>query len=172
MSFTIWFTGLPGSGKSTIAGLLKRSITDTGRTVELIESDDMAVHYHGVFPFDTLGRRIITLNMAVCAEHLNKHAIPVLAASTAPLRKDRHHIRTVISSLLFVYCNTSEKTVRERDPKGLYAMADMGILPDFPGPGGLYEPPLNPDVELNTEEFDPHRCVGHLMSELRKRGWL
>jgi adenylylsulfate kinase-like enzyme len=169
MSFTLWFTGLPGSGKTTIAELLKQKFMETGRPVEIVESDDMAGYYQGLFPFDPFGRRIIVRNMAVCAELLNKHSIPVIAVSTTPLQKDRDHLRTLISSFLLVYCNASEKTVRKRDPKGLYAMADKGLLSDFPGPGGLYEPPLNADIELNTEVFDKHRCVDDLILELLQR---
>lgn len=169
MSFTIWFTGLPGSGKTTLAELLRQKFMETGRQVELIESDDMAGYYQGLLPLDAFGRRIIVRNMAVCAELLNKHSIPVIAASTTPLQKDRDQLRAVISSFLLVYCNASEKTVRKRDPKGLYEMADKGLLLDFPGPGGLYEPPLNADIELNTEAFDKHRCVDNLILELMQR---
>ena len=170
MSFTLWFTGLPGSGKSTIARLLKQKIIETGRPVELMESDDMAVYYQGLFVFDAVGRQIIVRNMAVCAERLNRHGIAVIAAATTPLQKERDQIRTVISSLLLVYCNASEKTVRERDPKGLYALADKGYLLDFPGPGGMYEPPFDAEIEVNTEAFDRHRCADRLMLELQNRG--
>ena len=169
MSFTLWFTGLPGSGKTTIARLLRQKFIEAGSAVELIESDDMATHYRDLFSFDTKGRTIIARNMAVCAELLNKHAIPVIATGTTPLQKDRDQLRTVISSFVLVYCNASDVTVRARDPKGLYAMADRGVLPDFPGPGGLYEPPTNADIELDTEAMDKHQCVDHLIRAMRQR---
>jgi adenylylsulfate kinase-like enzyme len=170
MSFTLWFTGLPGSGKTTIAELLKQKFIETGRPIELIESDNMAGYYQDLSPLDTSGREIIARNMAICAALLNKHHIPVIVTSTTPLQKQRDHIRAVISSLLLVYCNASEKTVRKRDPKGLYAMADRGILTDFPGPGGRFEPPLNADIELNTETLTRHQCADKLMLALRQRG--
>ena len=169
MSFTVWFTGLPGSGKSTLAQRLKQTFMETGSPVELIESDDLAGHYKDLFPFDTKGRAIITRTMAVCAERLNRHAIPVIATGTTPLQKDRDPLRQIIPSLVLVYCNASETTVRARDPKGLYALADRGLLPDFPGPGGLFEPPANPDIELDTETLTVSQCVDHLIRELRQR---
>lgn len=170
MSFTLWFTGLPGSGKTTMARILKERFLETGIRIELIESDDISKHYRGLFPFDTLGRSIIVRNMAVCAELLNKNGIPVIATSTVPLNKDQDSLRTVISSLILIYCNASEKTARTRDPKGLYEMADKGILPDFPGPGGVYEPPLNADIELDTDKLYENQSIENLIIELKKRG--
>ncbi|MBU1172298.1 MAG: adenylyl-sulfate kinase [Proteobacteria bacterium] len=170
MSFTLWFTGLPGSGKTTIAKGLKQKLHDAGQYIELIESDLMAEYFTGLIPIDKNGRQIVVSAMAVCAEHLNKNTIPVIATSTTPLNKDRAHIRSVISSFFLVYCHASEKTVRQRDPKGLYGLADNGLLMDFPGPGGVYEHPHDADIELNTDKYDPNRCVDDVMAFLHQRG--
>lgn len=170
MGFTLWFTGLPGSGKTTVAEIIKKKFLEKGMVVELIESDDIAKYYKGLFNFDSLGRNVIVRNMAVCAELLNKNGVKVIATSTTPLKKDRDSVRAVISSLILIHCNASEKTARMRDPKGLYKMADKGIISDFPGPGGLYEPPLDAEIELDTDGLDKNQSVENLLMELSKLG--
>lgn len=170
MSFTLWFTGLPGAGKTTVAKALAKKLGDDGRTIELLESDDWAVYYRDLLPMDTTGRQIIARSMAVCAEHLNRQGIPVLATATLPLSKDREGMRRIVSSLIFVHCHIREEMARQRDPKGLYALAAKGLLADFPGPGGRYEPPLSPDVQLNTEDMGPEQCVTDLIDFLRLKG--
>lgn len=169
MSFTLWFTGLPASGKSTIAQTLHQHLQKMDIKDELIESDDIAKYYEGLLTTDISGRQMLVRNMAVCAALLNRNRIPVLATSTTPLENERSRLRGLVSSMLLVYCNVSEDVARRRDPKGLYKMADQGLIRDFPGPGGLYEPPSDADIELDTDSLDPGQCCERVISVLQKK---
>lgn len=172
MSFTLWFTGLPASGKSTIALEMQKKLLELEIHVEVIESDDIMNYYNGLLSLDSFGRKVLVRNMAVCSELLNRNGIPVLATSTTPTREGRDRVREVLSCMVLVYCYVSIETARKRDPKGLYVLAERGVLKDFPGPRGVYEPPLHADVQVNTEELDIEQCCEQILFVLEKRSFI
>ncbi len=160
MAFVLWFTGLSGSGKSTIAEELKKQLEESGKTVELIDGDVVRNTLHTTLGFS---REDIRENNRLIAELAKKSAADVvLVPVISPYREDRAMARTIIGeSFREVFVNRPVEKCIERDVKGLYRKALTGEIPNFIGVASSnpYEPPLQPDIEVKTEEMTVEGCV-------------
>ena len=164
MATVIWFTGLSGSGKSTLAEALKKELEARGKTVVLIDGDDVrgTLHTHLGFTAEdiTENNRLI----AMLAKESMAQADVVLVPIISPLRASRTDARKVIGhGFLELYVDSSDETRRARDPKGLYARVVAGEMPDFIGYGGVpYEEPEHPDLTIRTD----HQSVSESVAEI------
>ena len=152
MGLTVWFTGLSGSGKSTICRAVADKLIADGMSVEILDGDDLRKNLTKYLGFSKADRDENVHRVGFVAHLLAKHGVIVLVALISPYRETREAIRTTFGHFMEVYVNASIELCECRDPKGLYAKVRNGELWNFTGIDDPYEPPLSPDVECRTGE--------------------
>lgn len=140
----VWLTGLPASGKSTLAGRLRDALQQHGMTPCLLDSDELRNIIGERLGYSEEDRGAFYAMLARLAAELARQGLIVLVAATANLRSYREHARAVAPRFVEVWVATPLEECQRRDPKGLYANADR--LQQLPGVGVIYEEPLNPEV--------------------------
>ncbi|HPF97195.1 MAG TPA: adenylyl-sulfate kinase [Mangrovimonas sp.] len=153
-SFLIWFTGLSGSGKSTIANLLEQALYNKGIKTYTLDGDNIRKGINSDLSFSPDDRTENIRRIAEIANLMVDAGIVVLAAFVSPYKKDRENIKNIVKDVNFVevYVNTSVEECERRDVKGLYKKARTGEIKNMTGVSAPYESPENPDVEIKTEE--------------------
>ncbi|MFO1321934.1 MAG: adenylyl-sulfate kinase [Burkholderiales bacterium] len=162
---TVWFTGLPGSGKTTLAFELERRLTDQGRACFVLDGDNVRHGLNGDLGFAPADRRENIRRVAEVAHLMNQAGLIVVAAFITPYDADRRMAREIIGAdrFLEVYLSADLETCERRDPKGLYAKARAGTVTDFTGVSAPYEVPREPALVLATDEFTVGECVDRLL---------
>lgn len=152
----IWFTGLSGSGKSTVAVEVERQLLAQGRATYLLDGDNLRFGLNKDLTFSDEDRRENIRRIAEVAKLFVDAGIIVLAAFISPFRADRDAIRASVEPGQFVEIaiTTPLAVCEERDVKGLYAKARAGEIPNFTGISSPYEPPLSPELALNTTDME------------------
>jgi adenylyl-sulfate kinase len=153
---TVWFTGLPASGKSTIAGAVEELLLSVGRPAYVLDGDNLRHGLCGDLGF-TRADRAENVRRAGHAAHLLADAgVVALVSLVSPYAADRALARAIHTSdglpFIEVYVSTSLETCQRRDPKGLYARARAGSLPGLTGVDDPYEPPSAPDLTVTAEQ--------------------
>jgi adenylylsulfate kinase len=138
----VWFTGLPASGKTTLATRVRAALSAPSI---LLDSDELRVAL-GMFGYSEEERAAFYRAVAGLAALLARQGHLVFVAATAPRRTYRDHARMLVPTFIEVWLRVDPTTCAERDIKGLYAKARRGEAPTLPGAGEVYEPPLAPDV--------------------------
>ncbi len=171
---TIWLTGLSGSGKSTMARELERTLLSMGRQACVLDADNIRHGLNRDLGFSAEDRRENIRRVAEVARLFNEAGLIVLAAFISPYRDDRESARGIVGPDRFIeiHLNTPIEVCEQRDPKQLYRRARTGEIPQFTGITAPYEPPLRPDVELDTAAVPLSECVERLLQELDRRGFL
>jgi bifunctional enzyme CysN/CysC len=168
----LWFTGLSGSGKSTITNLVEQALFTAGRHCYSLDGDNLR---HGLcrdLGF-TAADRVENIRRAGEVSKLMMDAgLIVLASFISPFRADRQMLRELVGAEDFVeiHVDAPIETCITRDPKGLYAKAKAGLIPNFTGLGSPYEPPENPDIHLHTGDSSAEACAAQVLAALRQRG--
>jgi bifunctional enzyme CysN/CysC len=168
----IWFTGLSGSGKSTIAKSLERILFSTGIHTALLDWDKL---YHGLckdFSFSDQDRIENTRRAGEVARVFYEHGSLVLCTFVSPLRCQRDQVKALIPEGRFfeVFVRCSLQTCIQRDPRGLYKKAIDGEIPQFTGINSPYEEPLNPDVILDSEHKSIEENLRAILDMLKRKG--
>jgi adenylylsulfate kinase len=148
----IWFTGLSGSGKSTVAEWLVRELRAGGRPVEYLDGDAI----RDVFPatgFSKTERDAHVKRVGYLASRLEAHGVTVVASLVSPYRESREFVRGLCHTFVEVYVATPIEECERRDVKGLYARARRGELRNFTGVDDPYEPPERADLVLDTSRM-------------------
>ena len=166
MTFVLWFTGLPCSGKSTIAKLLKKNIP----TLEILDGD-ILVKQLKLDNWSRDSRINHSEKVAHLANSFLKQDIPVCVAKISPFEEMRITAKNIIKEHQFfeVFVNASVKICEERDVKGMYKQARNGKLENFCGVNEKFEIPKNPDLVLNTEKFSVEENIETLISFLKEK---
>lgn len=164
----VWFTGLSGSGKSTIANELERQLYALGRHVYLLDGDNLRHGLCSDLGFSAADRSENIRRAAEVARLMADAGFICLAAFISPLRSDRDRARALLPAGHFieVHVATPVEVCRRRDPKGLYARADAGTLKEFTGVSAPYEPPLAPEITLHADRDAVATCVAQLLAIL------
>jgi adenylyl-sulfate kinase len=164
----VWFTGLSGSGKSTIANELERQLYERGRHVYLLDGDNLRHGLCSDLGFSSADRSENIRRVAEVARLFADAGFICLAAFISPLRADRDRARLLLPKGYFLeaYVATPVEVCRRRDPKGLYARADRGELKDFTGVSSPYEPPLHPEIVLHADRDSVASSVAQLLTAL------
>jgi adenylylsulfate kinase len=149
----VWITGLPASGKSTLAARIKTALDGAGVPCAVLDGDDVRAAL-GHDDHSPAGRAWFYRALASLAALLARQGLAVLVPATAPLRSQREAARALFPRFLEVHVCTPAIECEGRDPKGLYARARAGGAPDLPGVGAPYEPPIDPDVIATSGEDD------------------
>ncbi len=170
--FTVWLTGLSGSGKSTIANRLAEEIQAHGRRVELLDGDVVRTHLSKGLGFSRADRDTNILRIAFVCSLLTRHGVTAISAAISPYADARRQAREQIGKFVEVYVRCPLDVLKQRDVKGLYAKAIRGEIPHFTGISDPYEPPENPDVIVDTDCERVDESVGKILATLRNRGYL
>jgi adenylylsulfate kinase len=153
-SFLIWFTGLSGSGKSTIANALELELHKSGIKTYTLDGDNIRKGLNNDLTFSPEDRTENIRRIAEAANLMIDAGLIVLAAFVSPYKKDRENIKNIVKDVNFVevYINTSIEECERRDVKGLYKKARAGEIKNMTGISAPYEVPEHPDIEIITEK--------------------
>ncbi len=173
-SGVIWFTGLPASGKSTIAHFLEKELFDRGIRAYVLDGDNIRHGLCGDLGFSREDRRENLRRIAEVCRLMVDAGLLVLAAFVSPYREDRRYVRERVGDGAFfeIYVKCSPETCEKRDPKGLYRRAREGKIQGFTGVNAPYEEPEAPDLILDTEEDDLETCVQKVLRMLSEKGFI
>lgn len=170
-SFLIWFTGLSGSGKSTIANALESRLFEKKIKTYTLDGDNIRKGINNDLSFSPEDRTENIRRIAEISKLFVDAGIVVLAAFVSPYRKDRNAVKNIVGKNNFVevYINTSVEECEKRDVKGLYKKARLGEIKDFTGINAPYESPESPDIEINTEQLTVEQSVTKIMNVINKK---
>ncbi|WP_053970761.1 adenylyl-sulfate kinase [Mangrovimonas sp. ST2L15] len=160
-SFLLWFTGLSGSGKSTIANVVEQKLFEKGIKTYTLDGDNIRKGINNDLSFSPEDRTENIRRIAEVAGLMVDAGLVVLAAFVSPYKKDRDNIRRIVKDVNFVevYINTSVEECERRDVKGLYKKARAGEIKNMTGISAPYEAPENPDIEIKTEKESVDEAV-------------
>ena len=174
--FTIFFTGLSGSGKSTIANvLLVRFLEMGGRSVTLLDGDLVRKHLSSELGFSKEHRDINIRRIGYVASEITKNGGIAICAPIAPYDSIRKEVRAMVESgggFILVHLATPLETCEARDRKGLYAKARAGLVQQFTGISDPYEAPQDAEVTIDTSATPPEDAAETILALLRERGYL
>jgi sulfate adenylyltransferase len=174
--FTVFFTGLSGSGKSTIANaLLVKLLEIGGRPVTLLDGDHIRKHLSSELGFSREHRDLNILRIGYVASEITKNGGIALCAPIAPYAATRGKVRDLIEptgGFLEVHVATSIEVCESRDRKGLYAKARAGIIKEFTGISDPYEAPENPEMRIDTAELTPDLAAHRILIKLESLGFI
>ena len=150
----LWFTGLSGSGKSTIANCVEQELQKNSIHTYTLDGDNIRKGLNSDLSFSPKDRSENIRRIAETAHLMMDAGLVVLAAFVSPYRNDRDHVRNIVGNdnMVEIYINTSVEECERRDVKGLYKKARKGEIKNMTGISAPYESPLNPDIQINTEE--------------------
>lgn len=164
----VWFTGLSGAGKTTLCLALKPKLRTLGYSVHVLDGEDIRQHLSRDLGFSKEDRNENVFRIGGIARSLIRQNAVVLVAAISPYREARLRVREHVGSFMEVYVNASLETCMQRDPKELYARALAGEIRQFTGIDDPYEPPLDPEVECNTNRETADESVAKVLAAVRK----
>ncbi len=169
---TVWFTGLPSSGKSTIARLLERQFRKWNVKTELLDGDVVRTHLTKGLGFSKEDRDANVKRIGFVCQLLSRNDVAAIASAVSPYRDARDQVRRMIGNFVEVYVKTSVEECQKRDVKGLYEKAKAGELKGMTGVDDPYEEPLNADIVCETEKEKPEESMAKVVNRLKELGYL
>ena len=171
--FTIWFTGLSGSGKTTISQMAFKGIREEyRRNVEILDGDVVRTNLSKGLTFSKEDRDTNILRIAFVASLLTRNGIATITAAISPYRDIRKRAREMIGNFIEVFVDCPLEICESRDVKGLYVKARAGLIKGFTGIDDPYEPPDNPEVILHTDKESVEVCTQKVIDKVIKLGYL
>lgn len=175
--FTLFFTGLSGAGKSSIAKALMSYLQSTSnpRKMTLLDGDIVRHHLSDGLGFSKADRDTHVQRLGYVASEVTKHGGIAICAAIAPYSATRQHVRDAVSpfgGFIEIYIATPLSVCKERDVKGLYRKAEQGLIQHVSGVDDPYEVPVNPEIKIDTSLMTIHEAVQHILSTLIARGYL
>jgi len=170
-SFLIWFTGLSGSGKSTIANALEFELHKLGINTYTLDGDNIREGINSDLTFSPDHRAENNRRIAEVAKLMIDAGLVVLAAFVSPYKKDRENIKSIVKDVNFVevFINTSVEECERRDVKGLYKKARSGEIKNMTGISAPYEAPEHPDIEIRTENESISSSIKKLIDFIKPK---
>ncbi len=166
--FTLWFTGLPCSGKSTLAQMVAQELERQGRGVEILDGDVVRTRLTKGLGFSKEDRDENIRRIGFVCKLLSNHGVAAIAAAISPYRTVRDEVRSTIENFVEVYVNAPLEVCIERDVKGMFKKALAGEIKNFTGINDPYEPPLNPELVIETEKETPTHSAARIIAKLRE----
>ena len=171
--FTLWFTGLSGSGKTTIAHLVGPELDGRGLVVEYLDGDTVRTHLSKGLGFSKEDRDTHIERVGWVASRLTRQGGVVIAAAISPYEETRQKARTLVDDVgtfVEVYVKASIDECAKRDVKGLYEKAFKGEITEFTGVSDPYEEPSSPELVLDTELLEPEESAAAVVAKLEELG--
>ena len=168
----IWMTGIPASGKSTIATLLKEYYQKQNIPADILDGDEIRNTLSKDLGFSPQDRKEHNRRVIIVAKLLAKNGITTIIPLISPYRETRELARKEIPNFVEVYVKASVEECIRRDPKGLYKKAQAGEITNMTGLQSPYEEPTNPELVLDTEKNTPQECLDAIISKLKQHGYL
>ena len=170
--FTLWFTGLSGAGKTTIAEIVEKELRERGRRVEVLDGDIVRTNLSKGLTFSREDRDTNVLRIGFVANLLTRNGVGVIVSAISPFKEARDQVRRRIIDFVEVFVDAPLEVCAERDVKGLYKKAFSGEIPQFTGVSDPYEAPNAPDLVLKTAEEEPHESAQRVIEKLEFFGYL
>ncbi len=171
--FTLWFTGLSGAGKTTIAEIVGPELERRGRLVEYLDGDVVRQHLSKGLGFSKEDRDTNIERIGWVASRLTRQGAAVIVSAISPYEETRAKAREMVEEFgpfVEVHIDASVDACAERDVKGLYAKAFAGEIKGFTGVDDPYEEPKNPEIKVETEEHDPEESARIIVERLEQLG--
>lgn len=171
-SAVLWFTGLSGAGKSTLAHAVEEFLHQQGRRTFVLDGDNVRHGLCSDLGFSAKDRGENIRRVGEAAKLLVESGVIAMTAFISPFRQDRDRARSLFphGDFIEIWCNAPLEVCEERDVKGLYHRARTGEVKDFTGISSPYEPPFNPELEVDTGSLPLDVCVDQVLGMLRLRG--
>jgi adenylylsulfate kinase len=168
----LWFTGLSGAGKSTVAHAVEDRLHEIGCRTFVLDGDNVRHGLCSDLGFSEEDRTENIRRIGELAKLFLEAGVISLTAFISPFRKDRELVRSLVphGEFLEIFCDASLDVCEQRDVKGLYKKARTGEIKEFTGISSPYEAPVDPELHLNTGSQDLSECVDHVIETLKKRG--
>lgn len=172
--FCIWFTGLSGAGKTSIAEVLTEQLAEIGRQVTVLDGDVVRTHLSKGLGFSKEDRDTNILRIGYVASEIVRHNGAVICAAVSPYRAARNEVRNLVGvgNFIMVFVDTPLEVCEQRDIKGMYGKARRGEIQSFTGIDDPYEPPLDPDLTLETINCSPEENARQILNHLFSEGFL
>jgi adenylylsulfate kinase len=174
--FTLWFTGLSGAGKTTIAELVAPELERRGLLVEWLDGDVVRTHLTKGLGFSKEDRDTNIERIGWVASRLTRHGAAVIVSAISPYEAARRKARALVEeaggTFVEVYVSTPVEECERRDVKGLYEKARTGEIPEFTGVSDPYEEPASPELRIDTTEHEPEESARLVVSKLEELGLL
>ncbi|MFW6069929.1 MAG: bifunctional sulfate adenylyltransferase/adenylylsulfate kinase [bacterium] len=170
----VWFTGLTNAGKSTTASILTTLLQEHGRQVTLLDGDAVRTHFSEGLGFSKEDRDDNVRRMGFVASEIVRHGGLVICAAVSPYRATRNDVRNTVGKEHYVevFVDTPIEVCEQRDTKGLYAKARRGEITGFTGVDDPYEPPLHPEIKLDTVLYSAEENARRILDYLIRRGYV
>jgi len=168
----LWFTGLSGAGKTTIAEIVEHELKERGRQVEVLDGDIVRTNLSKGLGFSREDRNINVLRIGFVANLLTRNGVAVIVSAISPYKEARDQVRRRIIDFVEVFVDVPLEVAAERDVKGLYKKAFAGEIEAFTGVSDPYEPPVAPDLVLKTDEEEPQESARKVIEKLEFFGYL
>ena len=172
-SCVLWFTGLSGSGKSTIANEVENQLNKMGFHTYLLDGDNIRHGLNKDLGFSDSDRKENIRRISEVSKLFVDSGLITLTAFISPFREDRQQARDIIGKdFIEVFIDTPFEECARRDPKGLYKKALNGEIKNFTGLDSPYEPPINPEIHIKTLECDVKECAKKIIKFLKEKGYI
>src|SRR5213082_2546320 len=171
--FTLWFTGLSGAGKTTIAELVRPELERRGLLVEWLDGDEVRTHLSKGLGFSKEDRDTNIERIGWVASRLTRHGAAVLVSAISPYQETRRHARELVEEFgpfVEVFVKASVEECARRDVKGLYAKAFAGEIKGFTGVDDPYEVPDDAEIVIDTEQHEPEESARLIVTRLEELG--
>jgi len=170
--YTLWFTGLSGSGKTTISEIVENELRERGHRVEVLDGDVVRTNLSKGLGFGKEDRDTNILRIGFVAELLTRNGVTVIVSAISPYREAREQVRRRIIDFVEVYVDAPLEVCAERDVKGLYEKAFAGEIENFTGVSDPYEPPAAPDLVIKSAEEEPLDSALKVLEKLEFYGYV
>ncbi len=166
--FVLWFTGLSGAGKTTLAVALERELRERGVRVERLDGDTVRESLTADLGFSKEDRDKNIQRVTFVAKLLSRNNVGVLASFISPYAETRDYVRSQVTNFIEIFVDAPLEVCADRDVKGLYAKAFAGEIENFTGVSDPYEPPQNPDIHIRTDQQTVEESLQSILTWLEE----
>lgn len=168
----LWLTGLPASGKTTVARKVESNLLDQDERVDRLDGDVVRQSLTSDLGFSREDRNKNIARVTFVAKMLQRNDVITICSFITPYRAQRDHVRNNVDDVRVVHVHAPLEVCKKRDPKGMYEKAEAGEIEGFTGMDAPYEEPINPDIFLDTSEETIEESASKIIVYLEKEGYL